>query len=377
VLLPLGAIPLGESLAVPSTLSWGIGLAGMALSLGLACLSGWSRQPRLLALGALNVIAYGSVGIAVLARPPAWQELTPDGGGFRVELPGQPSYRLEQGPDIAIHRYELVGGDPRTEYHVGFAEVLLDRLLGSPDDAFANARAGLQAGAAGAILEDDRAIDIDGHPGRQLVFAAPAGRIVARVYLIDGTLVMLTASNSRITPDDVAATRFFESFRLTRAEPAWHPFEPTGEKIRLAAPAPLEALDVRELDQQILTQVEFRVDKLFRAKSGVEAPEFTVMTGRFDESLRAKHKAVDLLDRALLAAGYRNVPMVTRDFRGGFLLDGRPGKQFAGVYDDRQVVVAHSYLVDDRVYVAMVRGKGLGPGSPTVKQFFGSIRLDR
>ncbi len=180
-----------------------------------------------------SVVGLVVLGLAVffavkLVSGSGWQPFTSREGRFTVEMPSPVQTRQQPTPTPlgVITVYMFAAEASRTEvYAVGYVDYPA-AILAMPherifDEATVNGIAGMAntPGFRGGRATDQRAITIDGHPGRETVIDIPAkGTAVLRVYLVRERLYMLMALGSRIGPASSNVKNFFDSFRLTNPD---------------------------------------------------------------------------------------------------------------------------------------------------------------
>lgn len=144
----------------------------------------------------------------------SWRFIAPPEASFAVEMPGDARYRSAQVTvgDEQVDRlaYDVRGGRGRYAFSVEVTQ------YGErpPASEFERARARWSRGAR--RITNERDIQIDGFPGRELRVDTPRGNVLVRTYLTRGRLynvyVRTPASASRRAVE--ARSRFFRSFRI-------------------------------------------------------------------------------------------------------------------------------------------------------------------
>jgi hypothetical protein len=167
--------------------------------------------------------------LGVLATPPvaysqkivtsvAWQEFRPEGGGFRVEMPGRPELTSQKRQITTIHHAEVKRGN--TEFVISYNEfsaedisrIAADRI--AIDKMFDTARdSNLQNFKA--KLRDEQRETVKGHPARRWIFDVGAQTAAMRSILAGNRFINLVAIGSTGFDADPLAKRFLESFTLT------------------------------------------------------------------------------------------------------------------------------------------------------------------
>lgn len=155
-----------------------------------------------------------------------WQTFAPEGAGFSVSLPGIPEEAIRAGHEQAqlnrqFRAYELAAGG--LNYVMTRAGVLPEQLMSQPkvaESMFAGAGRGLATGLEAQYpqikfqLVSQQAISLGIYEGREFDYAAARHRSVARVFLVKGSVFILTVlgAKSDMTPDKV--NKFLDSFAL-------------------------------------------------------------------------------------------------------------------------------------------------------------------
>ncbi len=168
-------------------------------------------------LSAMTLLALWS---AAAAADDNWTKFRSGVDGFSVEFPGAPSV-LEPLPlvvgnvTITTRTYGLVAD--KQSYLVSVAD-LSNRLLVSNPKLFLDSLVKEQT--ENAAVENNSPVEIDGNPGRDVVFTTDAGELVrTREIYVSGTMVEVVfrdkAKDHRASKADAA--RFLKSFRLGAA----------------------------------------------------------------------------------------------------------------------------------------------------------------
>jgi len=150
-----------------------------------------------------------------------WQEFSPEGGGFRVKMPGAPSTTtrtIETPSGVVKITYYGIERE-KTTFLVIRSELPPDTVAKDPKEVLDEAREnGVRN--SGGTLGEEKEIELDGKPGREMLLDLPpakasGGRIYrARVYLVGRThfQVITLAPKSQENPGEMKA--FLDSFRL-------------------------------------------------------------------------------------------------------------------------------------------------------------------
>jgi hypothetical protein len=154
-----------------------------------------------------------------------WQTFAPQGADFSVSLPGQPEEVTLVGREGGQpgRNYRLTAGG--LEYDLGHMGKLPEQLFAQPgftDKFFAHSAQSIAAALARKYqqikykLVSEQPVSYDGYEGREYEFAAAGQRVVARLFLVEGSLFALSVlgAESEMTPENV--NRFLDSFALTQ-----------------------------------------------------------------------------------------------------------------------------------------------------------------
>src|SRR5215471_17233028 len=172
----------------------------------------------------LSTLALILLGFPTQAADPplrGWKEFSPKEGDFRVSMPGTPEEKSQT-------RETTDGVGKLTSYGIvreGFAYMIIRSdvpasvLAKGPKKVLDEARdQGVKK--AGATLREEKAIELDGHPGREMVLdvpesrTRPAGIYRSRVYLVGRTHYSVIAFSSKSGDRSKEITSFLDSFRL-------------------------------------------------------------------------------------------------------------------------------------------------------------------
>jgi hypothetical protein len=177
-----------------------------------------SLPARTAALAVLAISVLAQSTFAAQARQ--WKEYRSAEGGFVVLLPGQPaldtkSTTTDAGP-IQMHTFMC------TTENLYCSVVYYDVPAGvrkSTDQLLDDTCNGFIQGAKLTEKAERRTIDLNGHPGRELIGESPDGSflLMARYYLVKDRiyLVMVGSAISEASSPEIG--RFLDSFRLLAA----------------------------------------------------------------------------------------------------------------------------------------------------------------
>jgi len=154
------------------------------------------------------------------AADDTWTKFRSDSDGFSVEFPGVPSM-LEALPLVVSNvtiKTRTYGFVADTQSYLVSVSDLSNRLLVSNPKVFLDSLVKEQS--AGAEIENNSPIEIDGNPGREVTFTTGDGELVrAREIYVSGTIVQVVfrdkAKDHRAAKPDAA--RFMKSFHFGTA----------------------------------------------------------------------------------------------------------------------------------------------------------------
>jgi hypothetical protein len=156
------------------------------------------------------------------APKPAWKLFTSEEGGFSVLMPGEPveqrkSVPSPDGPVELINHSARLGQGVCLVNMTPLAEAALKR---GRDALLKDARAAVARIMPGKVVKE-RVIELDGHPGVELVIDAPAAEkmpsgatIKVRCYLVEKRLLQVMALIPKGQGSSKEVAKFFDSFGL-------------------------------------------------------------------------------------------------------------------------------------------------------------------
>jgi hypothetical protein len=161
----------------------------------------------------------GGLGGSTIADS-AWQEFAPAGGRFRVEMPGTPVARNQGGPGgVQLSMWIVERKRPHSEFIVGYGDIPPQELNLIPAaQLFEGARQGMLASTPNSQVVSEKALTLNGAPGREFVVGVKGhGQRVVHGYLVGSRFFMLLAGGDRLGPDSPEVQRFLKSFQLQEA----------------------------------------------------------------------------------------------------------------------------------------------------------------
>lgn len=146
-----------------------------------------------------------------------WVEVAPDGGGFKIAMPGRPDAKT-QTRELAVlgkvdhHLFQASDGDgvyQLSYFHLPKSDVVDTNSATFRATFLSSLAQGLVKGVQGELVSETAIIQ-DGSEGREVQIKIQAGVVWSRLFLINGTMYSLSVlSNGK----ESGKTRFFNSFK--------------------------------------------------------------------------------------------------------------------------------------------------------------------
>lgn len=161
--------------------------------------------------------------LALLADDPltGWKDFSPKDAGFQVKIPGVPrETKREIGQGASVTKFTLWGIEKDgVVYMVMRTELPPEAVAGGTKKTLDEARDSGVKNSRGT-LKEEKEIEMDGYPGRELVLDLPDSRVRgggfyrSRIYLVGQTHYQVATMwpKSGARPDETTA--FLNSFRL-------------------------------------------------------------------------------------------------------------------------------------------------------------------
>jgi len=167
------------------------------------------------ALWALVIVTV--ISSATQAPAQNWKEHHPDGGGYVVEMPGEPKVTWQNVPtkigDIKTYIAVVDGAIAFVTMYSRYPEQFLGAQ--STDTLFEGARNGAVANVKGT-LRSEKNVTISNFPGRELMIDAPSGRLMMmRFFLRGNALIQALVGGPAGIESNADARRFLDSLRST------------------------------------------------------------------------------------------------------------------------------------------------------------------
>jgi hypothetical protein len=151
-----------------------------------------------------------------------WKDFSPKGVHFRVKMPDLPkeSARTVETPKGTVNLSLYVVEKNGVGYVVVRSVLPPAAVAGSPKTVLDEARDdGVKN--SGGTLKEEKEIELDGHPGREMILELPDSRIRGggiyrtRIYLVGRTHYQVIAASSKAKDQPRQVAAFLESFKLT------------------------------------------------------------------------------------------------------------------------------------------------------------------
>ncbi|MDQ6892373.1 MAG: hypothetical protein M3167_06800 [Acidobacteriota bacterium] len=147
-----------------------------------------------------------------------WTELTPQGGGFSIRMPGIPTQETDR--ETKARQFENRSGDRR--YFVSYRELSADEKKASKVDpavTLEKARDAFIQPMPNAVLRDSRTAPVGDAPGLVWTYDTqaenvPPIRIRGDMVLAKGRLYTLIYADRKYAFDEEGPAHWFETFRL-------------------------------------------------------------------------------------------------------------------------------------------------------------------
>lgn len=165
-----------------------------------------------------------SVGLGLLlagvAVAQGWTMYSPEGGRYRIDMPGTPAVNavpISRGAQ-SVNMNEASVQLPGAAYLVSYADYP-DRvyLAGSSDVMLDRVRDGM---SAGHTLRGEKKVTLGRQTGREFVVTQADGtNTVARIFWVRNRLYQVTVAGGAGIDSQPDTRRFLESFALVRPQP--------------------------------------------------------------------------------------------------------------------------------------------------------------
>jgi hypothetical protein len=171
------------------------------------------------ALSALVVVTFISAGSQAAAQ--TWKEHRPEGGGYVVEMPGEPKVQWQDVPtkigDIKTYIATIELG--RIAFVTMYSRYPEKYMEGrSAETIFEGGRNGAVANVKGKLRTETN-ITISNFPGRELMIDTPAGQLMMMRFFLRGTtIIQAIVGGPAGVESNADARRFLNSLQSTAAK---------------------------------------------------------------------------------------------------------------------------------------------------------------
>ncbi len=153
------------------------------------------------------------------ALPPGWMVYTPKAGGFSIAMPPKPTVKTvsQEGKAGAVEVLDVSGQAEGCLYRV--ERTMMPRPFGKANEQGA-LDAICKSVAAKTALKAQQAIEVEGHPGLDLLVEAPLkpgakpSKIAMRLFVVDRDLYQIRVFAIAPGSEPKRVADFFDSFRL-------------------------------------------------------------------------------------------------------------------------------------------------------------------
>ncbi len=146
-------------------------------------------------------------------------KFTTEEGNFRIAFPGEPTISSEKVPtdvgDIEMHMYMYEKGIDEA-YMVAssdYPKELVD--AGDKDEMLQGSKEGVVSNI-NATIEDEKKVEIEGHPGLSFKAKGPEFSTVYKLFMINNRLYQIGILRAKDYPTDADTKSFIDSFELIR-----------------------------------------------------------------------------------------------------------------------------------------------------------------
>ncbi|MBE2246414.1 MAG: hypothetical protein IAE67_04100 [Candidatus Competibacteraceae bacterium] len=146
-------------------------------------------------------------------------KFTTEEGNFKIAFPGEPTISNEKVPtevgDIDMHMYMYEKGYDEA-YMVAFSDYPKELVdAGDKGEMLQGSKEGVVSNIS-AKLEDEKKIEIDGHPGLFFKAKGPQFATVYKLFMVNNRLYQVGILRASDYPSDADTKSFLDSFELIR-----------------------------------------------------------------------------------------------------------------------------------------------------------------
>ncbi len=166
---------------------------------------------------------------SVTQQPAGWREYVSSAGKFAATLPANVNTNmvLTDTSRARLQTYMVSANDnDLNEYLVSWTEYAEDKLQHRDVEKTLNRMRDALVQAKSGKLMSESPVSLASHPGREITFSTPEGRLVrVRFYFVDNRIYQVLAetwldkSKVNAREDPGVVDRFFDSFRLLPRRP--------------------------------------------------------------------------------------------------------------------------------------------------------------
>ncbi|HEV8147228.1 MAG TPA: hypothetical protein VGP79_12640 [Bryobacteraceae bacterium] len=168
---------------------------------------------------ALPLVAMGMLSLTQPAAAQSWQRISNASGGFTVQMPGSPrEYSKPTETRVGtcmMHTTLVEASGGREVFMISYGDYPSAANLRGAEEVIAAARDGQVNSVEGRLISD-RAVSIDGRPGRSIVGTTKDNMLFASRIFLDGHRLYQVIYVNQDGQMPQSATEFLNSFRITR-----------------------------------------------------------------------------------------------------------------------------------------------------------------
>ena len=166
-------------------------------------------KTKLLAASLLLLLA-----MAAHARANDWKKFTSEKGTFSVLLPGTPEESVQRNPKIGNENHSFFVRIDHKSLGVAYSDFADEEVTASKIDALLDNARDDGAETTNGTVREEKKIDLDGHPGREVLIDTPRGYTYrVRFYLVKNRLYDVVALAKKGKENDADVVKFFDSFQ--------------------------------------------------------------------------------------------------------------------------------------------------------------------
>lgn len=149
----------------------------------------------------------------------SWVAVAPDGAGFSIKMPGNPTSQNQQvstpAGSFPMTNWSFVDSDKRV-FSVSHLAAPKGTLSGSPEAQILDqGTTAVVSSVQGGQLTDQSDITVAGHPGRALTITTAASVFSSEFVIVGDDAYVIGLGHAAGSADDGIVAAFFASFQLT------------------------------------------------------------------------------------------------------------------------------------------------------------------